>query len=173
MLGKRRLWVGIIVTFIVAPWCVQVRAEDKAPVKPLDEAHQATATKLVGGGVKYLLSQKDAKGGWSMGQGANRPAITAMVLKVLVQHPDYDIKSPVVVEGFKALMTYRKADGGFYEPSIGLPNYTTSIAIMAMVAADNPKFRPDIKKAVKFLRTQQIRPGDSTPKGEKVKKGEG
>jgi squalene-hopene/tetraprenyl-beta-curcumene cyclase len=161
---------GIVATLIIAACCMQAIAAD---VKPLDDAHQAAVNKLIDSGVKYLLTQKDAKGGWSMGQDANRPAITAMVLKVLLQHPDYNASSPVVVQGFKALMTYRKSDGGFYEPKMGLPNYTTSIAIMAMVAANNPKFKPDIDNAVKFLRTQQIRPGDSTPKGEKVKKGEG
>ena len=173
MRGKQKLYVGIIAMLLAAVWCVQSNAADRAPTKPLDDAHKTTGAKLADAGVKYLLTQKDAKGGWSMGQDANRPAITAMVLKVLVQHPDYDSKSPVVVEGFKALMTYRKADGGFYEPNMGLPNYTTSIAIMAMVAADDPKLRPDIDKAVKFLRTQQIRPGDKLPKGGTVKKGEG
>ena len=161
---------GIIAALITAAFCMQAIAAD---VKPLDDAHKKTATKLIDGGVKYLLTQKDAKGGWSMEQGSNRPAITAMVLKVLLQHPDYNSSTPVVKKGFAQLMTYRKTDGGFYEPTVGLPNYTTSIAIMAMVAANDPKFKPDIDKAVKFLRTQQIGPGDKTPKGETVKKGEG
>ena len=161
---------GIIATLITAVCCVQAIAAD---VKPLDDAHKNTVSKLADRGVKYLLTQKDAKGGWSMGQDANRPAVTAMVLKVLVQHPDYNSSSPVVVQGFKALMAYRKSDGGFYEPNMGLSNYTTSIAIMAMVASGDPQFKSAIDKAVKFLRTQQIRPGDTTTKGEKVKKGEG
>ena len=178
---KQRYYIGVIVTLITAAWSMQVTAaEDKAPVKPdapkvkpLDDAHKATVTKLTNAGVKYLLTQKDAKGGWSMGQDANRPAITAMVLKVLVQHPDYDASSPVVVKGFEALMTYRKSDGGFYEPKMGLSNYTTSIAIMAMVASGDPQYKPAIERGVKFLRSQQISPGDTTPKGEKVKEGEG
>jgi squalene-hopene/tetraprenyl-beta-curcumene cyclase len=161
---------GIIVMLIAAACCMQAIAAD---VKPLDDAHKATVAKLTGSGVKYLLTQTDAKGGWSMGQDANRPAITALVLKVLVQHPDYNSKSPVVVKGFKALMTYRKSDGGFYEPKMGLSNYTTSIAIMAMAASGDPKFKSTIDQAVKFLRGQQIRPGDTTPKGVKVKEGEG
>ena len=167
---KYRCSIGIIATLIAATCCMQAIAADP---KPLDEAHKTAAGKLVDSGVKYLLTQKDGTDGWSMGQGANRPAITAMVLKVLLQHPDYDSSSPVVKKGFAALMVYRKADGGFYEPTAGLPNYTTSIAIMAMVAANDPKFKPDIDQAVKFLRTQQIAPGDTTPKGVKIKKGEG
>ncbi|MBL7220403.1 MAG: terpene cyclase/mutase family protein [Phycisphaerae bacterium] len=172
---KQRYYIGVIVTLIAAAWSMQViAAEDKAkPVKPLDDVHKTAVTKLTDAGVKYLLTQKDAKGGWSMGQDANRPAITAMVLKVLLQHPDYNASSPVVVKGFEALMTYRKSDGGFYEPRAGLPNYTTSIAIMAMAASGDPRHKSTIDKAVTFLRSQQIRPGDTTPKGEKVKKGEG
>jgi len=163
----------VAVVLLAAVSCGLHAAPAAKKTKPLDDAHKATAKKLTDAGVKFLLTQKDAKGGWSMEQGANRPAITGMVLKVLLQHPDYDSSSPEVVAGFKTLMTHRKADGGFYEPNIGLPNYTTSIAIMAMVAAEDPKFKPDIDRAVKFLRTQQIRPGDKTPKGQTVKKDAG
>jgi squalene-hopene/tetraprenyl-beta-curcumene cyclase len=175
MPDKQRYYVGAIVILIAAVCCIQLcAAEDKAPkVKPLDDAHKATVTKLTDAGVKYLLTQKDDRGGWSMGQDANRPAVTAMVLKVLLQHPDYNASSPVVVKGFKTMMTYRKSDGGFYEPKVGLANYTTSIAIMAMVASGDPQHKSTIDKAVKFLRSQQIGPGDNTPKGDKVKKGEG
>jgi len=163
-----------VVVLLAAATCTLHAAEDKAKVvKPLDDAHKTAVTKLTDAGVKYLLSQKDDKGGWSMGQGANRPAITAMVIKVLVQHPDYDASSPAVKKGFEVLFKYRRSDGGFYEPKVGLPNYTTSIAIMAMAASGDPQYRPAIEKAVKFLRSQQIHPGDTTPKGEKVEKGKG
>ena len=170
-----RYCVGLVAVLIAAACCMPITAAEKKTLKApaLDDGHKTSVVKLIDGGVKYLLTQKDDRGGWSMGQDANRPAITALVLKTLVQHPDYSSKSPVVKKGFEALMTYRKSDGGFYEPKMGLPNYTTSIAVMAMVAANDPKFKPDIDKAVKFLRTQQIRPGDKTPKGETVKKGEG
>jgi squalene-hopene/tetraprenyl-beta-curcumene cyclase len=161
------------VVFLTAVNCSLCAARAAEKVKPLDNTHKAAAMKLANSGVKYLLTQTDSKGGWSMEQGSNRPAITAMVLKVLIQHADYDSSSHVVKKGFEVLMTYRKSDGGFYDPRAGLPNYTTSIAIMAMAASGDPKFKPDIDKAVKFLRTQQIRPGETTPKGEKVKKGEG
>jgi len=99
---RHRYYIGVIAMLIAAAWCMQVvAAEDKAAVRPLDDAHKATVVKLTDRGVKYLLTQTDAKGGWSMGQDANRPAITAMVLKVLLQHPDYDASNPVVVKGFK------------------------------------------------------------------------
>jgi len=167
---SKRITVAVVLLAVSA--CgLHAAAAEKA--KPMDDAHKALAKKLADGGVKYLLTQKDAKGGWSMDQGANRPAITAMVLKVLLQHPDYDASSPVVKKGFEALFKYQRSDGGFYEPKVGLPNYTTSIAIMAMVAAGDPQFKPAIAKSVKFLRSQQIRPGDTTPKGKKVVKGEG
>jgi len=161
-----------VVLLSAATWglCAAAAAEK---AKPMDDAHKAAGAKLTNAGVKYLLGRRDAEGGWSMDQGANRPAITAMVLKVLVQHPDYSASSPVVKKGFEALFKYRRSDGGFYEPKVGLPNYTTSIAIMAMTASGDPQFKPAIAKSVKFLRSQQIRPGDTTPKGDKVVKGKG
>lgn len=137
----------------------------------MDDSHRAQALQLVDGGVKFLLSQVEDDGGWSLGRGAHKPAVTAMVLKTLVQHPDYDLNTPVVRKGFDLLLSYQKSDGGFYEPSMGLPNYTTSIAVMALVAADEPKYAPVIAKAVEFLRGQQIREGTVTPKGDMVQPG--
>ena len=81
-----------------------------ADTDAIDPAHLATAQKLINGGVRYLLDQRDDEGGWSMG-GALRPAITAMVLKSLVQHPDFDTSHPVVKGGFEIMLARQHKTG--------------------------------------------------------------
>ncbi len=144
---------------------------DKKPVQVMDDSHRASARKLMSEGVKFLMSQKESDGGWSLGHGANKPAITAMVLKALLQHPDYNIDSKEVAAALKVLLKYQQADGGFYDPRMGLANYTTSISIMALSSVGDERYKDVIAKAVKFLRGEQIRSGSETPKGEKIKKG--
>lgn len=130
-----------------------------------DEARRAG--RLINRGIAYLLAQRDADGGWSI-QGANKPAITAMTLKALIQGGELDSWSEVVRRGFEALLRYRQEDGGIYEPSVGLANYSTSLAVMAMAAADDPSLRPEMDRCLAFLRGEQIVPGAKTPDGKTV-----
>jgi squalene-hopene/tetraprenyl-beta-curcumene cyclase len=136
-----------------------------AATEALDAKHLAGAQKLLNGGLTYLLSVREADGGWSLGRGANKPAITAMVLKALLRHPDFDRTSPVVQKGFEVLMSYRQKDGGFYDPKQGLSSYTTAIAVMAMVAAQDPQYQATIRGASRYLQGLQIVPGQESPDG--------
>ena len=143
-----------------------------AATDAIDAEHLATAARLINGGIRYFLACRGEDGGWSMGGGANKPAITAMVLKALVQHPDFDSSSPVVKRGFEVLGGYQQEDGGIYEPREGLANYTTSVAVMAMVASQDPQYKGAIARAVGFLKGQQIIPGSESPDGEPIRKGD-
>ncbi|MDY7010156.1 MAG: prenyltransferase/squalene oxidase repeat-containing protein, partial [Planctomycetota bacterium] len=111
---------------------------------------------------------RNADGGWGFAPGQSHPALTAMALKALLQHPQYDNESKVVSDGFKCLLKFRKVDGGFYIPKEGNANYVTSVAVMAFAAAKNPAHKTVLADAVKFLRGQQIVPGSKTPTGQDV-----
>src|ERR1035437_3650700 len=94
-------------------------------------AHVATAHKLIDDGIKFLLSQREEDGGWSIGKGAAKPAATAMAVKTLLDSGKDDNKSPEVKKGFEVLLTFRQPNGGIYKPKEGQENYTTAIALMA------------------------------------------
>ncbi|MCK5113258.1 MAG: terpene cyclase/mutase family protein [Phycisphaerae bacterium] len=143
--------------------------------KAIDTEYVQKAQKLIDGGVEFLLSQRNKNGGWWLGQpdadkGAFEPAITGLVLKGLMQHPGYTVETPVVKKGFEVLLSYQQKDGGIYDPHQGRGNYCTSIAVTALAAANNPKFKPNIEKAVKYLRSIQIQPGSVSPEGMKITK---
>lgn len=144
------------------------RTAPPAETDAIDADHLATAQEDINSGLVFLLKQRNADGGWGFAPGESHPALTALVLKALLRHPDYGIDSPVAVRGFACLMKARQPDGGFYNPREGNANYTTSVAVMALAAAKDPRRRDVLAGAVKFLRGQQIVPGAKTPTGEVI-----
>ena len=142
-----------------------VLSTPKAGTTALEADKLAKAQSLLNGGISYLLSQREPDGGWSFGNGALEPALTALVLKCLLGHPDLDRNSPVVKKGFEVLLKYRQPDGAIFNPKEGQPSYTTAIAIMAMSAANDPQLQGAIDGGVKYLQGIQIQPGQESPDG--------
>ncbi len=153
----------------LAPVKVQLTAP-VAATKALDAEHLATAQRLLNGGLAFLLSRREADGGWSLGGGMMKPAITALVLKCLLQHPDFDRTSPVVRKGFEVVLRYRQKDGAIFDPGEGRPAYTTAIAVSAMAAAQDPTLNGAIRGGVSYLKGIQIEPGDESPDGTSIAK---
>ena len=119
-------------------------------------------------GMDYLVAQRNPDGGWGFAPGKSHAALTAMVVKALVQHPDYGSGSDLVKKGVEVVMKYRQKDGGFYDPAEGNQNYVTSVVVMALAAVGDPAHKDALADAVKFLRGQQIAPDSTTPSGEKI-----
>ncbi len=185
---KSGLLKGMIlasVLFVGLAGCGRSKDKDKQPTtKPaattppktfmapannaIDAAHLARVRKDINEGLKFLLEQRNDDGGWGFAPGQSHPALTAMALKAILQHPEYDNESAVVSEGFKCLLKFRQSDGGFYNPREGNANYVTSVAVMAMATAKNPAHKGALADAVRFLRGEQIIPGSKTPTGRDV-----
>jgi len=136
-----------------------------ADTQAIDAPHLAKAQQLLNGGLKYLLAQREADGGWSLGGGLMKPAITGLVLKALLRHGDLDRTSPVVKKGFEAMLRYRQKDGAIFDPKQGGPAYTTAIAITAMTEAKDPAYTEAIRQAVGYLKGIQVQPGQESPDG--------
>ena len=137
----KRLLPAVVLSFAVA-------AHAADPV-------QATIDK----GLAFLKSQQQPDGGW---QTSDRMpvGITALVARAFVQEPAFGNASPVTHNGFKKLLSYQAADGGIYKDL--LASYNTAIAVSTLTAAKDPQYRPQIDKAVAYLKklqwTQDTRP---------------
>ena len=139
-----------------------------APAAPMSDEYRAGAQQMLDKGIEFLLSKTEADGGWSAGGGVYKPAITGLVLKVLLDQPSLDRTKPLpehITKGFDVLLKYRQPDGGIYEPKEGQAAYTTSIAIMALAAAKNPQYAEIIDKAVAYTKGIQIKEGTPKPGG--------
>lgn len=150
------------------PTAATLPAEQAVSPDALDAPHLVSAQKMINDGVAYLLANREADGGWSLGQGRFKPAATAMALKVLVQHPDFGPQHPAVRQGFKVLLSFKQKDGGIYNPQEGVTNYTTALAVMALAISGDPQLRGDLNDALAYLRKLQIVPGSESPDGKVV-----
>jgi len=139
-----------------------------ARTKSLNQDDIAKAQKLINGGMAFLLSQRQDNGGWSFGNGALEPAMTALVMRTLLEHPDFDRDNPVIKKGFDLLLKYRQSDGAIFNPKEGQQSYTTAVAIMAMAKADDPRLKDAITGGVNFLKGIQVQPGQESADGTPV-----
>jgi squalene-hopene/tetraprenyl-beta-curcumene cyclase len=143
----------------------------KPATDSIDEKHTETAQKLINGGVRFLLRQQRDDGGWGFAPDAPaNPALTAMALKALVQHPDLSYKTPAVKKGFDLVLSFQQPDGGIYDADSPQrqENYTTAVAVMALAAAENPQWTDEINRAVDYLKGLQIVPGSKTADGDVI-----
>jgi squalene-hopene/tetraprenyl-beta-curcumene cyclase len=156
----------------MAPSPVTVELKDpQAATDAMDSEHLSAARKMVNDGIAALLLAREADGGWSMG-GANKPAITALVLKALMGHGQFTMDDKVIKKGYGVLLSFKQKDGGIYDPAQGISTYTTAVAISSLVAAGNPAFKGDIEDAVNYLKKTQIQPGSESPDGQTIKEGD-
>jgi len=142
------------------------------PDGPMDEARAKTAQTMINDGLRFLLDKQEERGGWRTDKAVG-PAYTALILKALVQHPDFNTDSPEVKKGLEYLLSFRQDDGGFYDPAMpGFANYTSAIALMSLTAMGDEKFEGVRRDLIAYLKDLQIKPGSKTPKGRTVGNGE-
>jgi squalene-hopene/tetraprenyl-beta-curcumene cyclase len=128
-------------------FCSAARAADST-----QPAMVAVAQRAIDRGVAFLTSQQKADGGWERSE-AEPPAISALVLKAIVQNPAGVTDHGEIDRGFAHLLSFQKPDGGIYRDLIA--SYNTAIAITALAAAKNPAYDGPVQKALGFLRRLQ------------------
>ena len=117
----------------------------------LDLEHATKADSAIARGIAYLRTTQGEDGSWSPQPG---PAITAMVLDVMLQAPNVRPNDPAAQAALKYVLRYRKPDGGIYDEI--LPNYNTAICLSALSrVSDRPDLAESIAKAQAVLRSLQ------------------
>ncbi len=104
-------------------------------------------------GLAWLKAQQKEDGSWS---SAEHPALTALPLLAFQREPTgrYSGGQPEFLKkGYDFLRSSAKPDGGIY--GTGLSNYNTSVAMMALLARNEPKDEPLIEAARRFVAGQQ------------------
>lgn len=104
-------------------------------------------------GLAFLKSQQKPDGSWS---NADHPALTAMPVVAFQREPSgKNLKSPpeFLRKSYDYLRSFAKPDGGIYGK--GLSNYNTSVVMMVLLNAGEPKDEPTIQAARKFIAGQQ------------------
>jgi squalene-hopene/tetraprenyl-beta-curcumene cyclase len=81
--------------------------------------------------------------------------MTALVLRAMLQSGAIDAQSPEIKKGFDKLLRYQldANKGGIFKDLQG--TYNTAIAITALTAANDPRYKENIAKAVEYLKSLQ------------------
>lgn len=104
-------------------------------------------------GAEHLVRAQNPGGWWS---NQDQPAVTAMALTALSLEPTGRIREGHRSElnrGYDYLLSSARPDGGIYR--VGLANYNTSLALLALSASGDPHFLPVIAKARQFVAATQ------------------
>lgn len=106
-------------------------------------------------GLAFLLAHQSPDGAFRIAD-PNTPidiGISALALKALASSPRAETDRPALDKAVAFLLANQQPDGGIRGEMIG--TYTTSVAVVALQALNNPKLKPNIDRAVAYLRNQQ------------------
>jgi hypothetical protein len=151
---------GMSGAVLPAVWSAPEPSPQRAEMVVLSRA-QSIADK----GLNYLKAQQKPDGGW---QEANEPpAITAIAIKAFVQDGHYKSDEAFLEKALNKLLSYQKEDGSISDDN--LATYNTAIAISALAQSKQDRYRPQLQKALGYLRTiQWVDKIDGVPANMKV-----
>ncbi len=110
-------------------------------------------------GLAFLQAGQLADGGWEA-FGKSHPAITSLVIKALAQDAEYGPNHSAVRRGLESVLRHVQPDGGIYVDGEEMPNYHTSVALMALASMKDPPLNENIKNAQQFLKKLQWDDGE-------------
>ncbi|MHC4913859.1 MAG: prenyltransferase/squalene oxidase repeat-containing protein [Planctomycetota bacterium] len=166
-LGKIALWtVGVLIVLAIGIYPFLRSQMPHHTVSGTPAAIEPSGDRVLDSirrGVEYLKVHQEPDGEFSAGLLDPKPAFTALVVDTLARCPDrYDSKTPWVKKALDAIVSHQQPDGGLYTPRLGMGNYCTSVAIMALEGTKDPAYAPVIRKASDYLRGLQHSSGGTS-----------
>ena len=112
-------------------------------------------------GLEWLKTQQDKDGFFR-----HHPGITALAISAFLKHPENKYKESnhaFIRNAMSGLVKLQQANGAIYDVNMqpALPNYNTSISLMALSSAENPAYDVAIKKAQNYIKGLQVQDTDS------------
>ena len=107
-------------------------------------------------GLEWLKTQQEDDGLFRHHPGITGLAITAFLRAPQNRYAEAD--HPFIQKSIRVLLAMQQPDGGIYnvEMQPALPNYNTSVSIMALSSAKNPGYDAAIAKAQGFIKGLQV-----------------
>lgn len=109
-------------------------------------------------GLEFLRRTQQPDGSWQ-----RYPGITAIAVLGFLRNGVTE-KDPAVARAIRYLAAQAKPSGAIYTNAFGpaqaLPNYNTSLSVLALHHTKNPRYQPLIRKAQEFLAQSQYDEGE-------------
>lgn len=156
VIGMTRVKQTLMLATMSLVWC----APQATAAEPAVDLALATKTQaVIDKGLSCFVATQGSDGGWEA-FGRSHPAITALVVKCLVQDEKYGPKHPSAKRGLDFILRHVQPDGGIYVNGEGMRNYHTSVALMALAATKDPTHAKTVKNAQRFLKKLQWDDGE-------------
>lgn len=141
--------------FVAVTHAAEPKFSKSAPAKT-DISFRYEVKRAIDKGLSWLETNQNTNGFWST---ADHPAVTALALNAFMGEPNgrYKTNAPVK-KGYAFLLSNVQSDGGIYRKE--LQNYNTSLSLLALVSAKDPKYETTVRNARQWLLGQQIDTGE-------------
>ncbi len=147
----RRLFATLLLAPVL-PGALLAGSLSRSQAKPADPV-LVRARQSVAKGLGYLRHVQEPDGSWG-----EYPATTALSLSAFLHNGRNEVNDSAVAKGVQFLLKAARPDGGIYSSAnaaVALPNYNTSLGIMALSLTHNPSYKGVIQRAQRFLEKSQ------------------
>jgi len=132
-----------------------VRNKTILSVSTISEELKTEILAAINKGLQWLKTRQDRRGAFHHPIGKTGLAVTAFL-----RHPErkYKESDDFLQKAIKYIVSHQNPDGSIYneDDQPALPNYNTSISLMALSATKSPKYADVIKKAQKYIEGIQL-----------------
>ncbi len=128
------------------------------------ETGKVQAKKAVQNGLAYLRKVQETDGSWS-----HYPATTALAVTAFLRNGQKEALDPAVGRGIQFILRAVKPNGAIYSdanPASALPNYNTSLCLMAILLTRNPAYKTTILNAQRYLEGSQFDESNGTARSD-------
>ena len=132
----------LLAMLLLLPGWEAAGAESLSSTIPRNDSLKLEIQRAIDKGTEWLVKNQQEGGHWST---EDHPALTALALVALKGNPSEEARTRQAIElGYKFLVSRAKEDGIYGKRQ--LINYNTSVSLMALAAANNPKYDELIRK---------------------------
>lgn len=145
-LHKKTIAITVIIA-LLSGYMLVYSAKDKENLEPYEQE----ALESINTGLEWLRQQQNPNGSFSEGP----LGMTSLAVTAFLKHPydKYESTDQFIEKTLDYIASLQNEDGSIYDKDSqpALPNYNTSISIMALTAANNPKYDEVIQKAQNYI----------------------
>ena len=154
---KRRSFL-LCTTLAAASAILPLRAaEEPLPKDEKNLSFRNEVRDVLNRGTAALIAQQNPDG--TFGKDIAHPALTALPIVALQRDPAGKFTKTPAPENMQKAYTYLRGfvqpDGGIYNKESGLANYNTSVCLLALLGANDPKDEEVLKRARAYIVDQQ------------------
>jgi squalene-hopene/tetraprenyl-beta-curcumene cyclase len=124
-----------------------IRAAGNRPIILSDKSFKNEVQRAIDRGLDWLRADQNTNGWWST---PDHPALTALPIMAFKGDPSKRLhNAEFLKKAYAHVLNSAKPNGSIY--TTNLPTYNTSLAMLALVAANDPSYEPVLRKARAFL----------------------